>query len=83
MNRRPLRVAVYAIARDGMGRRVNVVDPSRSLVLLKPTLGVPHEGGHRLEAGSVDYQILKQWLARGAPPPAKSRSARSAPARAS
>jgi hypothetical protein len=59
-----------AIVRDGMSRRVNVVDPGRSLVLLKPTLGVPHEGGHRLQAGSVDYQVLKQWLAHGAPAPA-------------
>jgi hypothetical protein len=58
-----------AIVRDGMGRRVNFLDPGRSLVLLKPTLGVPHEGGHRLDARSVDYQVLKQWLA-GAPPSA-------------
>jgi hypothetical protein len=59
-----------AIVRDGMSRRVNFLDPGRSLVLLKPTLGVPHEGGHRLDAGSVDYQVVKQWLARGAPPSA-------------
>jgi hypothetical protein len=57
-----------AIVRAGMSRRVNFIDPGRSLVLLKPTLAVPHEGGHRLTAGSVDYQMLKQWLARGAPP---------------
>jgi hypothetical protein len=59
-----------ALVRDGLGRRVNFLDPGRSLVLLKPTLGVPHEGGHRLDAGSVDYQVLKQWLAAGAPPSA-------------
>jgi hypothetical protein len=59
-----------AIVRDGVGRRVNFINAERSLVLLKPTLGVPHEGGHRLETGSVDYQIVRQWLAQGAPPPA-------------
>jgi hypothetical protein len=74
-----------AIVRDGMGRRADCLAPGRSLVLLKPTLGVPHEGGRRLEAGSVDYRILAQWLARGAPPPerepAKVTSLTVAPAR--
>jgi hypothetical protein len=58
-----------AIVRDNFGRRVNTIAPASSLLLRKPTGGVPHEGGQRLEAGSVDYQILEQWLARGAPPP--------------
>jgi hypothetical protein len=58
-----------AIVRDGISRRVNFVDPSESLFLLKPTLGVPHEGGHRLQYGSIDYLILKQWLSNGAPGP--------------
>jgi hypothetical protein len=56
-----------AIVRDGMGRRIDVFDPSRSLVLLKPTLGQPHQGGHRLEAGSVDYRIFRAWIAEGSP----------------
>jgi hypothetical protein len=58
-----------AIVRDGVGRRVNFLEPGRSLLLLKPTLGVPHMGGKRLKAGSVDYRILERWLASGAPPP--------------
>jgi hypothetical protein len=58
-----------AIVRDGIGRRVDLIDPAQSLLLLKPTLRVPHEGGRRLQYGSIDYQILKQWLANGAPPP--------------
>jgi hypothetical protein len=57
----------HAITRDGVGRRVNYIDPKSSLVLLKPTLGVPHEGGRRLEPGSVDHQILQRWIASGAP----------------
>ncbi|HJT77227.1 MAG TPA: DUF1549 domain-containing protein, partial [Gemmataceae bacterium] len=62
----------HAIARDGMGRRIDTFDPSRSLVLRKPTLAQPHEGGHRLQAGSVDYQVFRAWIAEGAPPsPAK------------
>jgi hypothetical protein len=34
-----------AIARGAGGRRVNVLDPDRSLVLLNATGQVPHEGG--------------------------------------
>jgi hypothetical protein len=60
----------HNIVRDGFGRRVNLVDPARSLFLLKPTTGVPHGGGRRINPGSVDYQILRSWLACGAPPPA-------------
>ncbi len=58
-----------AIVRDHLGRRVNLIAPASSLLLRKPTGGVPHEGGQRLQAGSVDYQILEQWLTLGAPPP--------------
>src|SRR5262249_56489003 len=49
-----------AIVRDGFGRRANTLTPSASLFLRKPTGGVPHEGGQRLEVGSVDYRILEQ-----------------------
>lgn len=41
--------------------------PAQSLLLLKATSSLPHGGGRRLAAGSVDYQILRQWLAGGAP----------------
>src|SRR5207237_9636961 len=58
-----------AIIRDGFGRRACLEDPARSLFLLKPTGVVPHEGGRRLQAGSVDHQILIQWLKNGAPRP--------------
>ncbi len=58
-----------AIVRDGLGRRANTIVPSTSLLLRKPTGAVPHEGGQRLQAGSVDYQILEQWLGSGAAPP--------------
>jgi hypothetical protein len=59
-----------AIVRDQFGRRVSPVDPAGSLLLRKATLSVPHEGGRRIEPGSVDYQILARWQAAGAPGPA-------------
>jgi hypothetical protein len=58
-----------AITRDRQARRVDLLDPAKSLFLLKPTLAVPHGGGQRLSVGSVDYELLKTWLASGAPGP--------------
>ncbi|HVA46578.1 MAG TPA: DUF1549 and DUF1553 domain-containing protein [Pirellulales bacterium] len=58
-----------AITRDRQARRVDMLNPERSLFLLKPTLAVPHGGGQRLAVGSVDYELLKTWLATGAPAP--------------
>jgi hypothetical protein len=59
----------FAIVRDRIGRRVSFVEPAESLVLLKPTSAIPHGGGRRFETGSVDYQILRRWIACGAPGP--------------
>ena len=41
-----------ALTRDTQGRRVNLIDPSQSLVLLKPTGQIPHEGGVRFGVDS-------------------------------
>ncbi len=59
----------FHITRDGLGRRVDLVDPAHSLFLLKPTGAVSHGGGMRFAAGSVDHRILVSWLAGGAPGP--------------
>lgn len=60
-----------AIVRDRQGRRINKLDPEASLVLLKPTLTIPHGGNRRIAYGSVDYEIIRAWLASGAPAPTK------------
>jgi hypothetical protein len=59
-----------AITRDMFRRRVSYLNPEESLFLLKPTLGATHEGGRRLDKGSPDYEIIKRWVATGAPRPA-------------
>ncbi len=55
-----------ALTRDAMGRRVTPIDPDRSLLLLKATGRVPHEGGPRLAAGSWEYRVIRAWIAAGA-----------------
>ncbi len=55
-----------AFTREGGGRRVNLVDPDQSLLLLKPTAQVPHGGGKRFEKDSWQYQLIRQWISDGA-----------------
>src|SRR5438270_5278836 len=59
----------FVLTRQALGRRVDTVEPAHSLVLLKPTLAVPHGGGQKFEVGSPDYQVLADWIASGAPTP--------------
>src|ERR1700745_2994676 len=61
-----------ALTHQASGRRVNLADPGRSLVLLKPTTLVPHKGGKRFEVNSLEYKILSEWIASGAPGPSPS-----------
>ncbi len=55
-----------AFTREGGGRRVNLVDPDQSLLLLKPTAQVPHGGGQRFAKDSWQYQLIRQWIVEGA-----------------
>ena len=57
----------YALTHDYSARRVNPLRPEQSLILRKPTLDVPHQGGRRFDAESREYQILKDWIAAGMP----------------
>jgi WD40 repeat protein/mono/diheme cytochrome c family protein len=57
---------VRALTDDLASRRVNVASPDDSLMLLKTTAAVPHEGGRVIAPGDAYYQILRSWIARGA-----------------
>ncbi len=59
----------YAITRDARGRRIELAEPARSLLLTKPTMAVRHKGGKRLDPRSPDYQIVAEWIASGAREP--------------
>lgn len=55
------------LTRQARGRRVIPTDPGRSLILTKPTGMIPHKGGVRFEVGSLEYRVLAEWIAAGAP----------------
>jgi hypothetical protein len=57
------------IAHEAAGRRIESLDPGRSLLLAKPSGAIPHKGGLRFDVGSEEYQIIADWIAQGAPPP--------------
>src|SRR6266699_3720743 len=55
------------LTRESFGRRTNPLEPDQSLVLLKATAEVAHEGGLRFKKGSAEYEILRRWIAEGMP----------------
>lgn len=54
------------LLREALGRRVDLNEPEASLVLLKATGQVAHEGGRRTQVGSPEYRLLRDWIAAGA-----------------
>ncbi len=60
------------LTRQSLGRRVLLSDPSHSLMLLKPTMAIGHGGGQRFKPDSLEYRIISQWIAAGAPAPKES-----------
>lgn len=59
----------FNIVKQDRGRRVDFVQPGRSLLLAKPSGGLPHKGGLRLDSDSDDYRRIAEWIAAGAAPP--------------
>ncbi|MHA3769931.1 DUF1549 and DUF1553 domain-containing protein [Verrucomicrobiota bacterium sgz303538] len=54
------------LVREQGGRRANLIDPERSLLLLKATAQVAHEGGQRFTKDSPEYALFLRWLKDGA-----------------
>src|SRR5438552_4083211 len=48
----------YTLTRQALGRRTELLEPARSLILLKPTMSVAHGGGQRFKVGSPEYQVI-------------------------
>ena len=49
------------------GRRFNRAAPAESLMLSKPAMQIPHEGGLRFEVDSDYYKTIYKWISEGAP----------------
>jgi len=56
----------FVLTRQANARRVNRQEPSRSLMLMKPTLALPHGGGQKLDVKSREFEVLGNWIAEGA-----------------
>jgi hypothetical protein len=59
----------FVMTRQAGGRRIDQLEPARSLVLEKPTLALRHGGGQKLDVDSEDYRLFADWIAAGAVAP--------------
>jgi hypothetical protein len=55
------------ISREGEGRRLDPIDPDRSLLVLKATGQIEHGGGPRTAPDSDAARLLTAWVSAGAP----------------
>ena len=49
------------------GRRINLENPEKSLLLQKPTFEIAHGGGLLIKQDSFDYSTLIEWIRSGVP----------------
>ncbi len=54
------------LTREALGRRVNVVKPEESLLLLKATGQTYHDGGMRFGKDGWVYNVFREWIRLGA-----------------
>lgn len=59
----------FTLTREARGRRIDLGDVGRSLLLTKPLGLVPHKGGVRFDQDSEACRILSQWILQGAVEP--------------
>ena len=57
------------LTHQALARRTERMEPAKSLILLKPTLTIPHGGGKRFAVDSPEYQVVSGWIAQGMPAP--------------
>ena len=58
------------LTRQSAARRISIADPPASLILQKATFSIPHGGGLRFKKDSLEYRVIREWIAAGTPPPA-------------
>ncbi|MDR3678015.1 MAG: Ig-like domain-containing protein, partial [Acidobacteriota bacterium] len=60
------------LTHQALARRTERLEPAKSLILLKPTLSIPHGGGRRFAVDSPEYRVVSGWIAQGMPAPLNS-----------
>lgn len=55
----------YTLVREDMGRRSYGVVPEQSLILLKGSGQIAHQGGVRFRPGDPSYSAILRWIAEG------------------
>ena len=55
-----------AIVRQLAGRRINLMHPEQSLVILKPTAQISHGGRQVLNEDGEGAQLIRSWIQQGA-----------------
>ncbi len=55
-----------AIVKARSGARIDLSNPAKSLILLKPTASIDHGGGERFKVGSLEYEAILDWIRDGA-----------------
>jgi Protein of unknown function (DUF1549)/Protein of unknown function (DUF1553)/Bacterial Ig-like domain (group 2) len=65
-------VDYYTLTHQALARRTEMMEPARSLILLKPTLTIPHGGGRRFPVDSPEYKVISGWLSQAMPAPGES-----------
>ena len=55
-----------SLTHDQSGRRISRFAPESSLIVLKPTGAILHEGGLRFTRDSIEARALVAWIATGA-----------------
>ena len=55
-----------SIVRQLAGRRINLMHPEQSLVILKPTAQTNHGGGHVLDENGEAARLFRNWIQQGA-----------------
>ena len=57
----------YRLTEEIIGRRLNLAEPDKSLLLRKATGEVQHSGGTLFSKESESYRLLRKWISQGAP----------------
>lgn len=53
------------LTEEEFARRINILEPEKSLLLQKPLMKLAHGGGTQLRPHNVAYSVLRDWIAEG------------------